>query len=133
MKKSPGEASLLYSYLTSDHYKSLKNINTISKISGRYYLDDYFNWNSFPLNKIIIKYNNNHWYETRYYRFPASYLKNFLDGINRYIKSEWFQRGDPTIENAFYHLNIINHENIFNPERLGVSGLNSSPGHIISD
>jgi hypothetical protein len=132
LKKSPGEATLLYSYLTSTHFKSL-TVNTISKISGRYYLNNHFDWNKLPLDKIIIKYNGNPWYETRYYRIPFTYLQEFLDGIKRYQDSEWFQKGDPSIENAFYHLHVIKHENIFSPDILGVEGLNSGPGHIISD
>lgn len=51
--KSFGEASVILKFLKSDKFRGLKNINNIFKISGRYYLNNKFNYSNYNNN-----YNN---------------------------------------------------------------------------
>jgi len=138
LQKSQGEGSLLYRYLTSDHYKSLTNITTISKLSGRYYLNDKFNWNNFPNDKFIIKLNPLSWmktkcYQTRYYCIPVKYITHFIDGLYRYLNSMEYQRAYPDIEHCFYYHSIIKEDEVYSPDTVGVSGRITWSGELVSD
>lgn len=138
LTKSPGEATLLYNYLSSDDFKSLDSIETVSKISGRYYLDENFNWDNLPLDKTIICYIPQSWmgkpmYNTRYYRFPWDHVKNFIEGLLRYLNSREFVVSHPDIEHCFFEHNIILHDQVYSPQVLGVSGLLTSNKQLVSD
>lgn len=92
LTKSQGEARLLYRYLTSDHFKSLSDIQTVSKISGRYYLNDMFTWESLPIHKFIIAFipivlMGKPLYNTRYYRIANKCIQYFIDGLRHYLSS----------------------------------------------
>ena len=138
LRKSPGEASLLYRYLISDHFKGLDKVNSVSKLSGRYILNEKFSWSNFPKDKIIISFVKNSWmnkplYNTRYYCIPIFLVQDFIDGLNRYIKSPEFQTAYPDIEHCFYQHNIINFDKIYTPEIIGVSGLLTGNGNLVMD
>jgi hypothetical protein len=138
LAKSPGEATLLYRYLTSIQFESLDNIGTISKISGRYYLNDYFNWDSLPTDKTIISLVPVAWmgkplYKTRYYRIPHKHLRHFVDGLCRYINSDEAAKAWPDIEHCFYQHNIIIHNNVYCPTILGVCGLITGNREFVQD
>lgn len=136
--KSAGEASLLYRYLTSDHFKSLNDVETVSKLSGRYYLNHDFNWDSLPQGKCIIVFVPVAWsgqpvYNTRYYRIPKGHLLNFTHGLERYLKSRESSMIFPDIEHCFYSHNIIFHKEVYSPERLGVCGLITGTNEFVID
>lgn len=138
LTKSPGEGTLLYRYLTSDHFKLLGNVETVSKISGRYYLNDNFKWESLPLNKTIIAKVTKGWmgkplYNTRYYRIPNKHLQNFVDGLHRYLTSNDAIKSWPDIEHCFYHHDIIVHDEIYCPKVLGVCGLLTGSNEFVQD
>lgn len=135
--KSPGEGTLLYRYLTSDHFKSL-NVRTISKLSGRYYLNHNFNWDSFPIDKIIIKFCDKSWdnlpvYTTRYYRIPINHIQQFVTGLDKYLHSPFVFNTFSDIEHCFYHYDIINREAVYSPNKIGVSGLITGTNELVDD
>lgn len=137
LRKSPGEATLLYRYLTSDHFQSLE-INTVSKLSGRYWLNDNFNWNSFPNNKTVISFLPISWlnkplYKTRYYLIPKIHLEHFILGLKRYLNSLEFLKAWPDIEHCFYEHNIIINSEIYSPEILGVCGFITGDNEFVQD
>jgi hypothetical protein len=136
--KSPGEATLLHRYLTSDHFKSLNNVETVSKLSGRYYLNDNFNWNALPTDKSIIALIPVAWmgkplYKTRYYRIPQKHLNNFILGLQRYLGSKECRDAWPDIEHCFHLHNIIVHDEVYAPEPLGVCGLITGTNEFVID
>jgi len=136
--KSPGEATLLYTYLTSPHFKSLINVETVSKLSGRYYLNDNFNWSNLPLDKSIISLLPKSWigkplYKTRYYRIPQKHLSNFISGLHRYLLSKEARDAWPDIEHCFHSHNIILHDQVYCPKILGVCGLITGTNEFVSD
>jgi len=136
--KSPGEATLLYRYLTSENFKSIKNVETVSKISGRYYLNDKFQWDNLPLNKCIIAFVPVAWsgkpvYNTRYYRIPRDHLQNFISGLGRYLISNEARVASPDIEHCFYSHNIIIHNEVYSTEKLGVCGLITGTNQFVED
>ena len=138
MTKSPGEGTLLYLYLISDHFKSLKDVETVSKLSGRYYLNEYFNWNSLPLDKTTIGFISVAWmgqplYKTRYYRIHKARINYFIEGLARYLKSRECALSWPDIEHCFYYHNLIKHDEVYSPDKIGVSGLISGTNECVTD
>ncbi len=136
--KSPGEGNLLYRFLTSDYYLQLTNVETISKISGRYFLDDNFKWESLPLDKLIFNYIPIGWmdrplYNTRYYRIPAKYIKDIIAGLETYINSNAAKNAWPDIEHCFYIYVVQHHDEVYSPEKLGVTGMITNSAKIVSD
>lgn len=138
LPKSPGEATLLHTYLSSEHFKSLKNIESVSKLSGRYYLNDDFHWDidhqdKFLIALIPIAWMNKPLYKTRYYRIPPRYVQYFIDGLSRYLKSKEFATAWPDIEHCFHLHDIIKHDEVYCPEKIGVCGLITGSKEFISD
>ena len=131
-KKSQGEAILIYNCLNSNFFKQL-NINTVSKISGRYFLNDNFIWND---SKFVIKkdkgwWNNTPGFLTRFYTIPNKYINEFKSIIFAYINSYNFKFNIADIETNLYMLNTI--KDYYSPEILGVSGYLSISKQFISD
>ncbi len=139
LKKSPGEATVLYRYLTSEHFQSLvKDVATISKLSGRYYLNKNFVWDALPLDKFIIAFLARAWmnrplYKTRYYRIPQSHFEHFIVGLQRYLQSPECANAWPDIEHCFYHFDIIDAKYVYSPPKIGVSGYITGNNQYISD
>ena len=136
--KSPGEATLLHRYLTSEHFKSLTRVESVSKLSGRYYLNDEFRWDRFPMDRSIIDFVPIAWsgkpiYNTRYYRIPKKHLDNFIGGLGRYLKSKDALIAQPDIEHCFYSHNIIVHNEVHSPKPLGVCGLITGTSQLAVD
>jgi hypothetical protein len=137
LKKSIGEATLLYRYLTSDHFLSHK-FETVSKLSGRYYLNDNFIWSNLPKDRFIIKFEERSWYgrscyHTRYYRIPKKYINNFISGLNHYLNSSEAANNWLDIEHNFYYHNIILAHEVYSPERLGICGLLTGCNKFVED
>ena len=135
--KSPGEGMLIYRYLMSDKFQDIKGeIQTLSKISGRYYLTEKFNWSNFPHTKFIVKFVNKSWlghpvYYTIYYCIPKNYIDYFINGLHQYILSREFSIGWPDIEHCFYRFDVILSGEKFSPEILGVAGRQAPNGQYI--
>jgi len=144
VNKNTGEATMMYNYLQSDAFKKIfDTIETINKVSGRYFLNDKFNFNRYPLDTLIIKHRRGdigeHLYETRYYRFPISHFKYFFEKLHYIITSEnnYLAAGD--VEHLFY-------DHVFFPmdktqyilgftdtDKIGVAGWVSGDGTYIED
>lgn len=135
--KSQGEATLLLSFL-KDNYDYVLSFDTLSKVSGRYYLTDNFKWDNLPLNKTIIDYVENSWlnipcYNTRYYRIPKEDIEQFRTGLENYLTSSYCANRHPDIEHCFRLCNIINSNNVYSPDKLGVAGRLTGNGQYIED
>ena len=120
--KSVGELYILLDYLNN-----LKNVNeyeTISKISGRYYLNDKFDWNKYPIDKAIyhcnkVRNNMTH-YNTRYYRIPVKYYDLYKDILNKCLS-------DKDILSCKSYIELYNIFQIF-PDKLEI---NKEKGEIL--
>ena len=137
-KKSPGEGNLLYRFMTSDYFKSLTHILTLSKISGRYWLDDNFRWDALPMDKLIFNHIAKGWlgkplYNTRYYRMPRFFIPYYIEGLERYINSQEAVDAWPDLEHCFYTYVILAHDLVYSPSVLGVSGLVTGNAKPVSD
>ena len=101
-------------------------------------INDDFNWNMMPKDKFIIGFIPIAWmgrplYNTRYYRIPRKYINYFIEGLARYIASKEFITSSPDIEHCFYQHNIIKHDEVYCPKRLGVCGLITGTNEFMSE
>lgn len=138
LSKSPGEGTLLYRYLTSPEFVALPPFLTLSKLSGRYYLNNYFCWEALPLTKSIIIHREREWlgfpvYLTRYYRIPQHRVSTLITGLAKYLQSPEYAQAWPDMEHCSYRFGLIEVSEIFTPPRLGVSGYITGSGTIIDE
>jgi hypothetical protein len=127
--KSAGEMELLCSYMSSEFFSQIEDkCNSISKISGRYYLTDEF---SFDEDYIIyctdISWSGQGACSTRYWKTPGAYIPTLVskmlflrDHINTYVD----------IEHAFYAQDIIPQDKIIKEKLVGVTGIVSPFGKL---
>jgi hypothetical protein len=138
LPKSPGEGTLLYRYLTSPEFTALPPFLTLSKLSGRYYLNANFCWEALPLTKSIIIYREREWlgfpvYLTRYYRVAYHRVSTLITGLANYLQSPEYAQAWPDMEHCSYRFGLIEVSEIFTPPRLGVSGYITGSGAIIDE
>jgi hypothetical protein len=137
--KSNGELSLLLNFFKSDIFNNIKkqyNIQTINKISGRYWLNDDFNFNEYDEQDcVILKKDEKTWAggngvcETRYYRFPYKHYDYFLNNLQK-IKNHGIY---VDIEHSFYKNEILPFKNIKKIDKLNVEGYFAPSGKFICD
>lgn len=137
--KSYGEAALIVKYLESQFFKKLvdvKNILTINKISGRYYLTKHYDFNSVPINKILIKKSDcSNWTkegicDTRYYRFPTNYLERYYTILkDLLVKTKIYI----DLEHSFYRYQIFEFDKIANVDKINLAGNLAPDGQAIFD
>lgn len=136
--KSIGEAILICNYLSSDSFKELKNVNTVTKISGRYHLNTGFDdihkfslyspYSKFFQSFCILYVEQTHIhlgaFNTTFYKMHVSGLPFFIEGLNRYIHSE---KPVYDIEHSFNVYNVVP-KDYCKLHKIHVSGLISSNG-----
>jgi hypothetical protein len=137
-EKSYGEATLLVKYFESKYFKNLiqnKNVLSINKISGRYYLNNEYNFNCCSLNKVLIKkhekstWTNKGICDTRYYRFPLSSYQRYYNILKKILSEGIFI----DLEHSFYHYEIFEFDKIENVDKIHLSGNLAPDGQFISD
>jgi len=135
LDKQYGESNLLYNFFLSDVFSKIKNKNilSISKLSGRYYLNDNFKFyfdNETCICKIITAEDS--WSKiphviTTFYSIPYKYCDNFINGIKKCCENIFID-----IEHSFYFYETIHaskvNKNIIN---IGVCGNMAPNGQFI--
>lgn len=133
LPKNKGEFSLIYNYLNSEIFSLKKHIfKTISKLSGRYILNDSFNFNE----SFCFKYRTfeeKGIMETRYYRFPINYLDKFIDKLNTISNDQEFIHDSIDIEHMFAKHEILPLQYSTIDSKIGVSGTIATCGTFIQD
>jgi hypothetical protein len=136
--KSGGELMLLGNYFFSNYFENLKNkknIETISKISGRYFFTDNFNFYSHLKDDIVVKkidktyWSNQGIFETRYYRFPYSYVEMFKKKLQEILINGLHI----DIEHSFYKYEVFPFEKIQETSIMNVAGNIAPDGKAILD
>lgn len=109
--KGLGEVYMLLGYLNNNN---LNKFDSIIKISGRYYLDNTFNFNIFDSNNNIFRSFYSNVVSTRLYKITNSYFFKFIENLKNSI--EYLEKGI-SVEEVFYKLITYLHVN-----HLGLSG-----------
>lgn len=122
--KGYGESSVLLNFFLT--YTSTSNFDNIFKLSGRYVLNESFDYNLFKNNENIFKsVNNLNVVSTRLFKINIQYLKEF---INILRKTNKYTKNGISIEHIFYRLIKFKHINM-----LGVCGNISVNGDYINE
>ena len=133
LNKSYGELKLISQYLNSESFKKLSAIDTISKISGRYYLtnDFIFENSKYKINKITKNtWSNKALCNTRYYKFPIEHFETFKQKIEHLLNNK---KINIDIEHSFYEYNILPMDLIENDNKIHLKGNLAPDGTEISD
>jgi len=136
--KSVGEVKMLMDYLTTvdpDDYE------TISKISGRYYLTDNFDWDRKPIDAPLYSCEfNTHYnkegemlYNTRYYRFPMSDFHKYLNVLHSTLEDPEFVNGIMDVEHYNIFKTFRDDNKTMKPELIGVRGYVAPFGFEVED
>lgn len=138
LKKSYGELILLLNFFTSNVFINLtkeKHINTINKISGRYWFTDKFEFEEHDYEDcLIIKKDEKTWSgkglcETRYYRFPPSCYKQYINALQN-IKNKGIEID---LEHSFYENEALPFNKIKKIDKINVEGNVAPNGTFVSD
>jgi hypothetical protein len=140
LPKSLGESVLLMTFFSSQEFKHIqKNVETISKLSGRYYFTDSFDFFKYDMRSSVIKHDIRSWfrpdagiYDTRYYRFHIDHIHYFTQKLQNVIESI-INKQEPDIEHAFFSNQILPPHTLVYPKDLGVEGLISISNQIVKD
>lgn len=133
LNKSYGELTLISEYLNSESFKKLTAVDTISKISGRYYLTDNFIFDDaiYKINKITKNtWTNKSLCNTRYYKFPIEHCEIFKDKIKYLLNNK---KINIDIEHSFYEYDILPMNLIENDNKIHLKGNLAPDGTEISD
>ena len=121
--KGRGEVCVMLGYLKS---ANLTNVKSLIKLSGRYYLNNKFNFTIFENSSNIFKKVEDHSVvSTRLYKIEASYIEEFIHILERAIP---YLNSGESVEHVFYKLMESNHTDI-----LGVSGNIAVNGSLIDE
>ena len=135
--KSKGELYMLRAYLESREFARLRpHLQTVSKLSGRYWLTPQFRFDVIPLEYPLFKEGswndyNSEIYETRYYRIKVDYVDTFVWHLNR-------MEEDPTedsVEPRFFRHRVFGEaaRGIVEPFKLHVAGYIAPTGEYVED
>lgn len=134
LPKSVGELTLLNSYLNCKEFNIIKDkINSLSKLSGRYYLNNNFKFIDNDL--CMVKKTDKSWsgkgtYDTRFYKISKLLLNNYINNLEKVYLNAY---NIHDIEHGFYEYQVIPKDNIIMLDKLGVSGNYAPNGESVED
>ena len=140
LSKNGGEITMLYKYFTGENLKNLlPKINTINKISGRYFLTERFDFAKHDITKNLIKlnydYNSGVRIEGRYFRIPVERFQYFIDHFSKFMEKLLAENliDNVSIEESMFQYNIFDLKNSIYTQHLGVGGLFACVGRYNED
>lgn len=139
--KSPGETTLIHSYLHSSHFQlHSPHIANFVKISGRYWLDDRFEWTRFAPESTVatffdssISWSTRPFYLTRFYKVPNHKLERYIAGFDACVAQPIFNRNFPDVEHNMVIFGMFDPNNVQPLPYLGCSGLITGTGELVRD
>lgn len=138
LNKNQGEATMMYKYLSSDSFRQKSSeFASLSKLSGRYFLSEEFDFYRVPLEKPWIKYRTGSRgegiYETRYFRMPISYVSHFYEKYDIFMKNNFQMLDYDDVEHIYVHQGFIRPEDSIINVKIGVAGWVSGSGDFLVD
>ena len=136
--KSMGEATLIHGFFTSSWFQeNRQRFQTFSKLSGRYFLRDVFDFAKYPIDKVFIKFR---WaeqgeglFETRYYRIPASKINDFITKLDLVIHTHPYIFKHTDIEHVYFLFNFFPLEETIHDQQIGLAGWYTGDGHYMEE
>ena len=138
LNKNQGEATMMYKYLSSDSFRQKSSeFASLSKLSGRYFLSDEFDFQRVPLEKPWIKHRfggrGEDIYETRYFRMPMSYVQHFYEKYDFFMKNNFQMLDCDDVEHIYVREGFIRKEDAVCNVKIGVAGWVSGSGDFLVD
>lgn len=131
--KSVAEINML---LFAIKQMNLSKFETISKISGRYYLTDHFDWYKYSNTKALFQCETppSTRCNTRYYRIPAKYYEQYVNILERALQDPKVMDGTKDIETYNIFTEFQDAEKIIQGESvIGVKGYIAPLGIEVED
>jgi hypothetical protein len=129
LSKNGGEIIMLYKYFSSPQFQEvLPSIKTFSKISGRYFLTERFNFSKHDLSKNLFKLNYHHlsgqYIEGRYIRIPKERLELFIERYTEFVRDLIAKNEieSVSIEIELFKRKIFDLEHSIYKEHVGLGG-----------
>lgn len=125
--KGRGEAATLISYLLSNDFKEIRNqFITFSKISGRYTIDNEFNFSIIPNHIVAMVRNDNHhhsqkYFSTMFYTVPYDLFDIFIKALLECYNDNELKSG-VALEHIIYLYIVKYNIPIYVKNKLFVSG-----------
>jgi hypothetical protein len=136
--KSRGEATLIHGFFTSSWFQeNRQRFQTFSKLSGRYFLNDNYEFTKYPIDKVFIKFR---WaekgeglFETRYYRIPASKINDFIRKLDLVLSTHAYIFKHTDIEHIYFLFNFFPLEETIHDQLIGLAGWYTGDGHYMEE
>ena len=136
--KSMGEATLIHGFFTSSWFQENRlRFQTFSKLSGRYFLKDTYDFTKYPIEKVFIKFR---WaekgeglFETRYYRIPASKINDFITKLDVVVNTHPYIFKHTDIEHIYFLFNFFPLEETIHNQPIGLAGWYTGDGHYMEE
>ena len=136
--KSKGEATLIHGFFTSSWFQeNRQRFQTFSKLSGRYFLTDKYDFTKYPTEKVFIKFR---WaekgeglFETRYYRIPASKINDFISKLDLVLTTHPYIFKHTDIEHIYFLFNFFPLEETIHNQPIGLAGWYTGDGHYMEE
>lgn len=125
--RSGGELKMLCNFFFSDRFKELRNsITSVSKISGRYFLNDKFVWKEGNIiKKDDVSWSGKGACSTRFYKITSNQIDHFCNSLKRLDESI---KNVIDIEHGFYQFNVVPFQDQIDGNHVGVTGFVSPLG-----
>jgi hypothetical protein len=136
--KSMGEATMIHKFLSSSWFQENKGrFSTFSKLSGRYFLTDSFDFSKYPLDKIFIRFRwggeSEGLFETRYYRIPVSKIDLYTQNLENLLRNHAYVFKFLDVEHLYFLLNFFPLEDTINDQSIGLAGWMTGDGRYIEE
>ena len=136
--KSLGEATMIYRFLSSPWFQENKQrFSTYSKLSGRYFLTDSFDFSKYPLDKIFIRFRwggeSEGLFETRYYRIPGSKIDLYAKNLENLLTNHAYVFKFLDVEHIYFLLNFFPLEEIIHNQAIGLAGWITGNGRYLEE
>ena len=136
--KSMGEATMIYRFLSSSWFQENKQrFSTYSKLSGRYFLTDSFDFSKYPLDKIFIRFRwggeSEGLFETRYYRIPGSKIDLYAKNLENLLTNHAYVFKFLDIEHLYFLLNFFPLEETIHDQTIGLAGWITGNGQYLEE
>ena len=138
LNKNQGEATMMYRFLKSELFTGIRSQFThFNKLSGRYFLNDEFDFNRYDLEKVLIKHrlgeSGEGLFETRYFRIPMNHIDSFIEKYDILMNEKIDALDYDDVEHIYYRQGFFTLENTIHNVPIYVSGWISGSGHFITD
>ena len=136
--KSMGEATMIHKFLSSSWFQENKGrFSTFSKLSGRYFLTDSFDFSKYPNDKIFIRFRwggeSEGLFETRYYRIPVSKIDSYTHNLYNLLTNHAYVFKFLDVEHLYFLLNFFPLEETIHDQTIGLAGWVTGNGQYLEE